>query len=81
MLGVLTAAIFTAITKPDANTLALMDESLAYLEAGLPLAAVHRTSGIDVQRTHAMWGQALSLQPAFSRLKTPPKSRRQPERP
>ena len=37
VLGVLTAAIFTAITKPDANILALMDESLAYLEAGLPL--------------------------------------------
>ncbi len=37
VLGVLTAAIFTAIAKPDANILALMDESLAYLEAGLPL--------------------------------------------
>jgi AcrR family transcriptional regulator len=37
VLGALTAAIFTAITKPDADILALMDESLAYLEAGLPL--------------------------------------------
>src|SRR5262249_17847384 len=37
MLGALTSALFTVIKNPDADVLALMDESLAYLEAGMPL--------------------------------------------
>jgi AcrR family transcriptional regulator len=35
--GALLAAMFVAIKEPKPNFLALMDESLAYLEAGMPL--------------------------------------------
>jgi hypothetical protein len=37
MLGAMLGAILTGIEDPRADYLALMDASLAYLEAGLPL--------------------------------------------
>jgi hypothetical protein len=37
VLGVMIAVMLVAIDDPAANFFALIDESLAYLEAGLPL--------------------------------------------